>query len=60
VRLVIDCLTDEGPRLPTLGERSITLGGVSLPRIGARMEPGFSRIVLLHLDNPGDTLMTDR
>jgi serine kinase of HPr protein (carbohydrate metabolism regulator) len=60
VRLVIDCLTDEAPRLPMPGERSITLGGVSLPRIGARLEPGLSRIILLRLDNPGDTLMTDR
>jgi serine kinase of HPr protein (carbohydrate metabolism regulator) len=60
VRLVIDCLTNEASRLPTPGERSITLGGVSLSRIGARMEPGLSRIILLRLDNPGDTLMTDR
>ena len=60
LRLVIDCLTEDPPRLPAPGDRTVALCGVPLPRIGARMGPGLARIILLRLDNPGDTLMTDR
>ena len=60
VRLVIDCLAGHAPRLPGPGDRTVTMAGVLLPRIGALVEPGLARIVLLRLDDPGDTLMTDR
>jgi HPr kinase/phosphorylase len=60
VRLVIDCLTEHAPRLPGPGDRTITMAGIPLPRIGALVEPGLARIILLRLDEPGDTLMTDR
>lgn len=60
VRLVVDCLTSEGPRLPGPGERTLTVDGVCLPRIGALLQPGAARIILLRLDNPGDAMMTDR
>lgn len=59
VRLVIDCLTEAPPRLPLPDDRTLRLEGVALPRIGAVVEPGLARIVLLHLDNSGDDLMTD-
>jgi HPr kinase/phosphorylase len=60
VRLVVDCLTDEGPRLPGPGERTLTVDGVRLPRIGALAQAGAARIILWRLDNPGDAMMTDR
>ena len=60
VRLVIDCLLEDGPRLPVPADRSITVAGVQLPRIGAQVGPGLARIILLRLDHLGDTLMTDR
>jgi HPr kinase/phosphorylase len=60
VRLVIDCLAEHAPRLPAPGDRTTTLAGIPLPRIGAIVEPGLARIILLRLDDPGDTLMTDR
>lgn len=59
VRLIVDCLSEEAPRLPGPGERTLTLAGVRLPRIGAPVEPGLARIILLRLDEPGDDLMTD-
>ena len=60
IRLVVDCLTEEGPRLPVSADRAITISGIQLPRIGAQVGPGLARIILLRLDNLGDTLMTDR
>jgi HPr kinase/phosphorylase len=60
VRMVIDCLPEHPPRLPAPNERTVCLCGVSLPRIGTRIEPGVSRIILWRLDHPGDVLMTDR
>jgi HPr kinase/phosphorylase len=60
VRLVIDCLTEHAARLPGPGDRTITMAGVLLPRIAALVEPGLARLILLRLDHPGDTLMTDR
>ena len=59
VRLVIDCLDEDPPRLPAPRDRTVALGGVSLPRIGTQVVPGISRIILLRLDYPGDTLMTE-
>ena len=60
VRLVIDCLTEHAARLPGPGDRAITMAGVLLPRMAALVEPGLARIILLRLDHPGDTLMTNR
>lgn len=60
VRLVIDCLFEDGPRLPVPADRSITVAGLQLPRIGAQVGPGLARIILLRLEDLGDTLMTDR
>lgn len=59
VRLVVDCLTDEAPRLPGPAERAIAIEGVLVPRVGARVDPGLARITLLRLDNPGDAMMTN-
>ena len=59
VRLVIDCLAEDPPRLPGRGERLVTICGVVLPRIAARIVPGLSSVILLRLDDPGDTLMTE-
>ena len=58
VRLVVDCLTEDPPRLPAKGDRHVTLCGVDLPRIAARITPGLPAILLLRLADPGDTLMT--
>jgi HPr kinase/phosphorylase len=60
LRMVIDCLPEHPPRLPAPDDRTVTLCGVSLPRIGTRIEPGLSRIILWRLDHAGDVLMTDR
>jgi len=59
VRIVIDCLSERPPRLPAPSDRTVSLCGVSLPRIGTRIEPGVSRIILWRLDHPGDVLVTD-
>jgi HPr kinase/phosphorylase len=59
VRMVIDCLLEHPPRLPAPSDRTVSLCGVSLPRIGTRIEPGVSRIILWRLEHPGDVLMTD-
>jgi serine kinase of HPr protein (carbohydrate metabolism regulator) len=59
VRMVVDCLTEEPPRLPLKEERQVTLCGVVLPRIATRITPGLSAILLLRLGDPGDTLMTE-
>jgi hypothetical protein len=59
VRMVIDCLPEHPARLPAPDDRTVTLCGVSLPRIGTRIEPGVSRIILWRLDHPGDVLMTE-
>ena len=60
VRMVIDCLSEHPPRLPAPSERTMSLCGVSLPRLGTRNEPGLSRIILWRLDHSGDVLMTDQ
>jgi serine kinase of HPr protein (carbohydrate metabolism regulator) len=60
VRLVIDCLAGPAERLPGPGDRTIAVAGVLIPRIAARVEPGLARFLLLRLDNPSDTLMTDQ
>jgi serine kinase of HPr protein (carbohydrate metabolism regulator) len=59
IRLVVDCQTEEGARLPAPADRAITISGIPLPRVGAQVGPGLARIILLRLDDPGDTLMTD-
>jgi serine kinase of HPr protein (carbohydrate metabolism regulator) len=51
VGLVID-LTGDPPRLPEAAERTVTLCGVPLPRIEARIEPGLPQAILLRLDHP--------
>jgi len=58
IRLVIDCLVEEGPRLPLPSDRAIYLEGIPLPRIGAQVRPGLARLILLRLGDAGDTLMT--
>jgi hypothetical protein len=55
----VDCLTEDPPRLPAKGDRHVTLCGVDLPRIAARITPGLPAILLLRLADPGDTLMTE-
>jgi HPr kinase/phosphorylase len=60
VRLVVDCLTDDSPRLPGPADQAIEIEGVLLPRIGACADPGLARITLLRLDHPGDAFMTHR
>lgn len=59
VRLIVDLLAEEQPRLPSPGDRTAVICGVPLPRLGARFEPGLSGIILWRLDNHGDILMTD-
>jgi serine kinase of HPr protein (carbohydrate metabolism regulator) len=59
VRMVVDCLAEDPPRLPLKGDRHVTLCGVVLPRIAARITPGLAAILLLRLAVPGDTLMTE-
>jgi HPr kinase/phosphorylase len=59
VRWVID-LGQHPPRLPAAAEPTVTLCGVPLPRIEACMEPGLEQAILLRLEHPCDTLMTDR
>jgi HPr kinase/phosphorylase len=56
VRLVVD-LTANPPRLPEAAERRAVLCGVPIPRLEARIEPGLWRMILLRLNDPGDSLM---
>jgi HPr kinase/phosphorylase len=58
LRWVVD-LAKEPPRLPEPADRA-TLCGVSLARIEVRAEPSLAQAILLRLEHPCDTLMTDR
>ena len=50
LRAVVD-LTKDPPRLPEAADCAVTLRGVVLPRIEARMQPGLAQVILLWLDN---------
>ena len=59
LRCVVD-LDAEPPRLPEAPDREVILCDVRLPRIATRFEPGLPHAILLRLEHPCDTLMTNR
>jgi hypothetical protein len=59
IRLVVDCLGEDAPRLPVAGDRKVRIGDIGLPRIGVRFEPGIARLILLRLSDLHDTFLTE-
>jgi serine kinase of HPr protein (carbohydrate metabolism regulator) len=59
VRLVVDLVPGEPPRLPEPADGSVTLCGISVPRLRGRLGPGLCGLVLERRSGFRDTLVTE-